>query len=56
MIDGQLMNEIREAAAQGKTSLHDEKVCKACGGDGFSNIALLQRCPDCNGTGKAGEP
>jgi len=51
MIDGELMNYIKEAAAQGKTSLHEMK-CKTCSGDGFSNIALLQRCPECNGTGK----
>ncbi len=28
MIDSPLMDEINQAAAQGKTSLHEEKVCK----------------------------
>jgi hypothetical protein len=29
MIDGELMQEIQEAAAKGKTSLHEEKVDSA---------------------------
>lgn len=28
MIDSQLMNEIRESADKGKTSLHESEVCK----------------------------
>lgn len=57
MIDTPLMNEIKEAAAQGKTSLH-EKVCKMCGGTGLvtewvENIPACQvECHVCNGTGK----
>ena len=57
MIDTPLMDEIREAAAQGKTSLH-EKVCKMCGGEGYNHGVgeglKLQDvpCADCGGTGK----
>ena len=57
MIDGELMDEIREASAQGKTSLHDGKVCKTCNGSklvGFKDELghCVNRCPDCGGTGK----
>lgn len=56
MIDSELMDEIREAAAQGKTSLH-EKVCKMCNGSkltGFKDELghFVRRCPVCDGTGK----
>lgn len=48
MIDGELMQEIQEAAAKGKTSLHEEKVCKLCRGD-----KSVFRCFECGaGTGK----
>jgi len=53
MIDSELMNEIREAADKGKTSLHEGEVCKTCGGSGMLNNATGQRCHNCNGTGKA---
>ncbi len=56
MIDGELMNEIREAAAQGKTSLHDEKVCEACAGQKVlpdcDDGCCTTPCTYCNGTGK----
>jgi len=53
MIDGELMNEIQEAAAQGKTSLH-EKICGTCCGSGeFDRTSYTELCPNCNGTGKA---
>lgn len=54
MIDTPLMNEIREAAAQGKTSLHDEKVCSRCNGYMLVPFGILsfKECPKCNGTGK----
>ena len=52
MIDGELMDEIRESAAQGKTSLHD--VCKRCKGHGriLSWSFDFKKCPKCQGTGK----
>jgi len=59
MIDGELMQEIQEAAAQGKTSLHEENVCGTCYGyfkslEGVSKNGGLVwvNCPNCNGTGK----
>ena len=52
MIDGELMQEIQEAAAQGKTSLH-EKACETCCGSGeFDRPSYTELCPDCHGTGK----
>lgn len=55
MIDGELMDEIREAAAQGKTSLIEE-VCKRCDGDGVIYtgdwFSPKEYCPTCNGIGK----
>ena len=51
MIDGELMNEIHEAAAKGKTSLH-EKACETCCGSGeFDRHSYTQDCPTCDGTG-----
>lgn len=51
MIDGELMQEIREAAAKGKTSLHDCERCK-----GYGRILSwsfdFKECPMCQGTGK----
>jgi DnaJ-class molecular chaperone len=32
----------------------DYLACSDCAGSGMANLALLQRCPDCNGTGKKG--
>lgn len=57
MIDTPLMNEIKEAAAQGKTSLHDCERCKTCNGSrlvGFKDELghCVKCCQDCNGTGK----
>lgn len=55
MIDGQLMNEINEAAAQGKQTLAPEK-CQTCGGDGVIYtgdwFSPKEYCTDCQGTGK----
>lgn len=58
MIDTPLMNDINEAAAQGKTSLHEEKACGTCGGTGLVTEwvedipACHVECHVCNGTGK----
>ena len=47
-----------ESAAQGKTSLHEDDLCKACGGDGYDHgigegLKLQDMpCQECNGTGK----
>lgn len=53
MIDGHLMNEINEAAAQGKQTLAPEK-CQTCGGDGWTKLngQPFNDCPKCQGTGK----
>lgn len=57
MIDVELMNEIREAAAQGKTSLHEE-VCGTCGGNEIIVVPTpigqgysFQLCRTCGGDG-----
>ncbi len=59
MIDGELMNEIHEAAAHGKTSLHDGEVCGTCGGNKTIVVPTpigqgcsFQLCYTCQGTGK----
>lgn len=48
MIDGQLMDDIREAAEKGKTSLHEEKVCKTCDGAGWISVQLPPTIGCCN--------
>jgi len=56
MIDSNLMNEIREAADNGKTSLHEGEVCPSCGGKGSNpcrGLCCMIECFKCNGTGKA---
>ena len=61
MIDSQLMDEINDAAMQGKDTLapdHIDKTtqttCSVCGGDGWTKLngERFNDCPDCNGTGK----